>query len=268
LPQAPDPTLVENTPQGPLPLVAPDGRQPWRVYSRPFSDRELRPRVAIVIGSLGLSEAATNAAIQTLPADISLAFMPYARNLQGWIAAARAAGHEALIQLPMEPENYPQSDPGPQALLTSLSEQENQTRLDWLLSRATGYVGGVTFMGGKFLATPESLRPVMASLRNRGLLFVDNRSSSKSAAATLGRELGIPIAFNDRYLDVEEASRGAIDAKLAELEKAAQQNGAAIGIGFLYPVTLERIAVWAQNLPARGVVLAPVSAVANRQPVK
>lgn len=258
---------MEPGPQGPLPVVAPDGRQPWRVYSRPFGDRELRPRIAIVIGSLGLSEAATNASIQGLPGEISLAFMPYARNLQDWIAAARAAGHEALLQLPMEPDNYPASDPGPQALLTSLSDAENQVRLDWLLSRGTGYAGAISFMGSRFLATPERVRPVLNSLRNRGLLFVDSRSTQRSAASQIGRDLGMPVAYNDRFID-GEASRTAIDAKLEELERAAKQNGAAVGVGFPYPVTIERVNAWAATLPSRGITLAPVSAVANRQPLK
>ncbi len=267
LPPVPDPALVEPGPQGPLPIVAPDGRQPWRVYARPFGDRELRPRIAIVIGSLGLSEAATNASIQTLPGEVSLAFMPYARNLQDWIATARAAGHEALLQLPMEPDNYPASDPGPQALLTTLSDAENQARLDWLLSRASGYAGTVSFMGSKFLTSPERMRPMLTSLRNRGLMFVDSRVTARSAGSQVGRDLGMPVAYNDRFIDAE-ASRTAIDARLEELERAAKQNGAAVGIGFPYPVTIERVTAWAATLPSRGVVLAPVSAVANRQPLK
>lgn len=261
---APDPGLVEVGRDGPLPVIGRDGRQPWRVYARPFEDQELRPRIALVVASLGLSDAATQAAIQKLPGAVTLSFMPYANNLQAHIAAARAAGHEVLLQLPMEPENYPRSDPGPQALMTSLGDAENLERLDWLLSRASGYVGAVNYLGSRFTAKQESLRPVLAALKKRGLLFLDSKSGGRSIGPQLGRELDMPFAVNDRFID-NEASSAAIDGRLAELEAIARDGGTAVGIGFPYPVTIERVAAWAAGLPSRGFVLAPVSAVVNRQ---
>jgi polysaccharide deacetylase 2 family uncharacterized protein YibQ len=261
----PDPALVTPGREGLLPVVAPDGRQAWRVYARPFDAAEQRPRLAIVLGDLGLSQQATMTAIQKLPAGVTLAFAPYAGNLQDWIAQARAAGHEVLLQLPMEPLDYPASDPGPKALLTSLSPADNQARLEWVLSRVTGYVGVTNYMGSKFTMAPEALRPVLAELKGRGLLFLDSRSNQQSVGGRLAREVGLPVALNNRFLD-NEASRTAIDARLDELERIARAGGTAVGIGYPYPVTIERIAAWAQRLPERGLVLAPVSAVVNRQP--
>jgi hypothetical protein len=265
LPPVPDPALVTPGREGLLPVVAPDGRQAWRVYARPFDAAEQRPRLAIVLGDLGLSQQATMTAIQKLPAGVTLAFAPYAGNLQDWIAQARAAGHEVLLQLPMEPLDYPASDPGPKALLTSLSPADNQARLEWVLSRVTGYVGVTNYMGSKFTMAPEALRPVLAELKGRGLLFLDSRSNQQSVGGRLAREVGLPVALNNRFLD-NEASRTAIDARLDELERIARAGGTAVGIGYPYPVTIERIAAWAQRLPERGLVLAPVSAVVNRQP--
>ena len=267
LPVAPDPALLQQGPSGPLPVIAPDGRQAWQVYARPFDEADKRPRIALIVGDLGLSAAATTAAIQRLPASVTLAFAPYAHNLNDWIAQARAAGHEVMLQLPMEPLDYPASDPGPQALLTSLDTAGNLQRLEWVLSRVAGYVGVTNYMGSKFTTSPDNLRPVLVALKGRGLLFLDSRSSQRSVAAKLAKELGMPVAVNNRFVD-NEASRAAIDARLDELERIAKATGIAVGIGYPYPVTIERIGAWAQGLTGRGLALAPVSAVVNRQAIE
>ncbi len=265
LPPAPDPALVKVGPQGPLPVIAPDGRKPWQVYARPFDVADRRPRIAIVIGDMGLSQSATLSAITRLPAPVTLAFAPYASDLQSWIAQARAAGHEVLLQLPMEPVDYPTNDPGPRALLTSLKPTDNIERLDWLLSRFTGYVGVTNYMGSKFTASQGDVKPILEQLAGRGLLFLDSRSAPRTVAPRIATELGMPRVVNDRFID-NEASRTAIDARLEELERIALKNTVAVGMGYPYPVSIERVAAWAQNLAAKGLVLAPVSALVNRQP--
>ena len=134
---APDPALINRTDIGPLPIIALDGRTPLQVYARPYKETG-KQRIAIVVGSLGMSEATTLAAIQQLPGGVTLSFAPYGRNLQDYVNLARAAGHEVLLQVPMEPMDYPSDDPGPHTLLTSLTIKRNLKRLDWLLGRFTG----------------------------------------------------------------------------------------------------------------------------------
>jgi len=268
LPAAPDPALVTEGPTGPLPIIAPDGRQAWQVYARPFAQDRKRPRIAIVVQGIGFSDAATTAAIQKLPGAVSLSFEPYAPDVQRGINAARAAGHEVFLQLPMEPLDYPASDPGPHTLLTSLRPEQNIDRLTWLLSRFTGYAGVITFMGDKFTASTESLTPVLQEARDRGLMLLDAKSSRNSVAAQVAADLNMPRAVNNRFIDTE-ASRVSIDARLLELERIAQQTGTAVGIGTRpYPVTIERVAAWAATLDAKGFDLVPVSAIANRQAVR
>jgi hypothetical protein len=259
--------LVAASPRGQLPVIAPDGRQAWKVYARPFEDPTEHPRIAIMLGDMGLSDAATRTAIRQLPSAVTLAFAPYVGNLQSWIAEARAGGHEAMLQLPMEPLDYPANDPGPQALLTSLTAADNLERLEWLLGRVTGYVGVTNYMGSKFTTSANDLRPVLQALKGRGLLFLDSRASPRSVAAELAKGIGLPEAVNNRFLD-NEASRAAIDARLEELERIAKSTGTAVGIGYPYPVTIERIAAWAPGLAARGIMLAPISAAVNRQSVE
>ena len=257
----PDPGLVRESPTGPLPVIGEDGRQAWRVYARPFEELYDRPRVAILLGGMGMSQSATNAAIQQLPGEVTLAFAAYAPNLDDWIAQARAAGHEVMLQVPMEPFNYPANDPGPHTLLTSLSPEENIERLEWLLSRFAGYVGVTNFMGSKFTASPDHLRPVLHNLKERGLMVLDSRASRNSVAAELSDEIGVPHAINNRFVD-SEASRVAIDGRLSELERIARATGSAVGIGYPFPVTIERLAAWIETLDEKGLVLAPMSAVA------
>lgn len=262
---APDPGLVEQSPDGLLPRIGTDGRQPWQAYARPFNANEARPRVAIVLASLGLSSAATESAIQGLPGGVTLTFQPYADNLQQWINLARAAGHEVLINLPLEPLDYPTNDPGPQALFTAFEQTENLERLNWALSRVTGYVGVSTHMGSRFTTSREAMAPVIEVLHQRGLLFFDTRSSARSVATALATEIGVPRAINDRFLDAREVSRTTIDARLAEIERIAREVGVSVAVGQAYPVTIERIREWVQTLEGKGLVLTPISAIVNLQ---
>ncbi|MCH9012914.1 MAG: divergent polysaccharide deacetylase family protein, partial [Proteobacteria bacterium] len=248
--------------------VPPDPNLPWRRNRQPFDETDPRPRVAVVLTGLGLASTLTEAAIKELPPGITLSFTPYSRKLNQWVALARVNGHEVLLDLPMEPTTYPDDDPGPQALLTALSSRQNLDRLYWTLDRVTGYVGVATTMGSRFAASEKHMTPILKALKDRGLLFLDSRASDDSVAARLAGEIGVPRAINDRPLDWAQASRVAIDARLVQLENVARSEGFAVAMGRPYPVTIERLRKWAKGLKARGLVLAPISAVADRQPLR
>jgi polysaccharide deacetylase 2 family uncharacterized protein YibQ len=266
LPPAPDPALVEPTALGPLPMIGPDGRKPWQTYARPFDRADKRPRVAILLTGLGLSGAATEAAINDLPGAVTLGFNPYAPKLDEWIGYARAAGHEVFLSLAMEPVDYPRVDPGPHTLLISLDRQQNVERLQWVLSRVAGYVGVVTSAGSRFTTSQADLLPILDEIKARGLMFVDSHSTDNSVAGPLAKSIGLPRAVSDLSLDQPQASRDAIDRRLAQLEQAARQTGVAVGLGEVYPVTIERLAQWIPTLERKGIALAPISATADMQP--
>ncbi|WP_372397368.1 divergent polysaccharide deacetylase family protein [Azospirillum sp. HJ39] len=261
---APVPGLVEDSRNGPLPRIAQDGRKPWQVYARPFPATDKRPRVAIVMSDLGLSGVTTGNALAKLPPGITLAFLPYAERLDDWIERARTKGHEVMLSVPMEPQNYPRDDPGPNALLTMLGPDRNIERLEWSLGKAVGYVGITSTTGSKFTANPAAMQPVIDALKARGLLFVDARLTPKSVAGPLANLAGVPRALGDRVID-RDLSRGAIDDQLRELEELAKTNGAAVGFASPYPTTIERINLWMTALADRGIALAPASAVVNIQ---
>jgi len=271
-PPAPAPPAATAPPPAAPPQVAavtpptPSGPPPtWQRFARPFDANDPRPRIAVIVVELGLSNAATEAAIQHLPGPVTLAFSPYADGLEQWLSLARAAGHEVLLGLPMEPANFPLRDPGPRTLLTSLSPQQNLERLDWVLGRASGVVGVTNHMGSRFTASTDALRPVMLRLRDRGLMFVDARTTPRSVAASLASSLGLARAINDRLID-EPAARLPIDTQLVDVERVARETGNAVAIGQPYPVTFERLNAWLPSLEGKGIALAPITALANRQP--
>ena len=260
LPPAPDPALVDATADGPLPKIARDGRKPWQVYARPVpAGTQTVRRIALVVSGMGISESATAHAIETLPPEVTLSFAPYGARLQEWIDKARAAGHEVLLELPMEPFGYPQNDPGPHTLLTGGDTGENISRLEWLMSRFTGYAGVMNYQGARFTASSAALKPVLAALGARGLLYVDNGSSARSIAPTLAREIGLPIVQANRIVDPVQNPE-IIATSLDMLKEASQQSGAALGVASGFPVTVDALAQWAVSLEKQGYVLVPATA--------
>ena len=255
----PDPLLVEQTVVGPLPRVAEEGARAWHVYSHPAPAADGHPMIAIIIGGMGLSETRTRLAMQRLPSAVSLAFTPYGDKLQEWVAQARASGHEVLLELPMEPYDYPDNDPGPHALLTGLSAEENTNRLEWLMSRFSGYAGVINLFGAKFSTSEAALGPVMAELKGRGLMIVDNQSASRSRISEIAGQIDLPFVSAASQIDNDQTPAG-VDAQLNALEKKAIAEGFAAGVGLPLPLTIERITVWAEQLNSRGIILAPVTA--------
>jgi len=263
-PAAPVDDLLEASRYGPLPKVAEDGRRPSQIYARPSPHSGTRQvgepaRIAILVNGLGLSELATDQAIKMLPASVTLAYSPYGRNLQGWVRQSRQAGHEVMLQIPLEPENYPDNDPGPHTLLTNLPREENLKRLQWLMSRFTGYTGVTNLMGAKFGAERAAVVPVFQEMKARGLIFLDDGTAAGSGAGDVARELELDFSVAQVVIDPTRTS-DTVDEALAKLEAMALENGLAIGVANSLPVTIRRISEWSRSLSNKGLVLVPVSA--------
>lgn len=255
-----DPVLIEQTRDGPLPRIAQDGRSPMTAYAPPVAALAKKPRIAIVIGGLGISAKMTQAAIAGLPPAVTLAFAPYAGDVQRWVNEARAKGHEVLLEVPMEPYDFPDSDPGPHTLRAGAAEDGNIDRLEWAMTRFTGYAGVTNLLGSRFLSDGQALEPVMAFVQRRGLMFFDNASAAHSAASAVAHHLDAPYLQSTATLDAIQTP-AEIDARLSQLESRARSDGASAGTGFLYPLTVDRVAAWAKGLSGRGFVLVPASAI-------
>ncbi|MDZ4381278.1 MAG: divergent polysaccharide deacetylase family protein [Parvibaculum sp.] len=260
LPPVPDPALIETSADGPLPKIGRDGRRPSDVYARPVPPgTQADRRIALVVSGMGISESATAHAIEVLPPEVTLSFAPYGSDLQKWIERARDAGHEVLLELPMEPFGYPQNDPGPHTLLTSSGAAENISRLEWLMSRFTGYAGVMNYQGARFTTSPTSLKPVLETIAARGLLYVDNGASVRSIAPSFAREIGLPVAQANRIVDPVQNPE-VIATSLDMLKEASQQSGVALGVASGFPVTVDALAQWAVSLEKQGYVLVPATA--------
>ncbi len=263
-PSVADPRLLEESRHGPIPRIAPDGTRPSALYARKATSGQSNPdgpQVAIVIGGLGVSATSTADALSRLPPDVTLAFTPYGGDLETLVGRARERGHEVLLQVPMEPHDYPDNDPGPQTLLTSLSADQNVDRLHWLFSRMQGYVGITNFMGARFTASDAGMAPVLREVARRGMIYVDDGTSARSQAGQIAGANKLPYAKADVVIDAVP-SAGEIDNALRRLENVARERGMAVGYSSALPASIDRIARWTKAAQGRGIVIVPVSTIA------
>ena len=254
---APLAELLRDSPSGPLPIAA-KGQEPRTAYARPFASPPGAPKLAVVVVGLGLSREATEAAIMKLPPEISLSFSPYASNLDGWMRRARAHGHEVLLDLPLEPANFPMRDPGPLAILTRQSPAEAQQQLLSVLGRMTAYVGLAAGLSSP-VSTTEQWPVLLRDIRSRGLLFVGD-----GLVGVAGKDM--PAAAPVTLVADEVPFRAAIDARLLRLQTIAERQGSAVAYASPRPITFDCLLSWSAQLPQKGLALAPVSALAVAPP--
>jgi polysaccharide deacetylase 2 family uncharacterized protein YibQ len=252
--------LIEKTADGLLPRIGNDGTRPLDAYARPSDSSAGDTRIAIVIGGMGIDADGTTRAIQSLPGQITLAFAPYGAGLPKLAADARTSGHELLLQIPLEPFNYPATNPGQNTLTADATPAVNLDRLHWLLGRITNYVGVINYMGARFTGEADALKPVIDEIGGRGLLYLDDGSSARSKAGELAGST-TPYLRADVVLDAD-LSPAAINARLAQLLAIAKERGYAIATGTAFPATIEQVAAFARTAAAKGITLVPVSALA------
>ena len=258
------PHVSEDTENGPLPIIAKDGRQPWIEYSRNFKHSDRKPRVAIIINNLGLSATYTEQILKLMPKNITLSFSHISPKLKKWVREARQKGFEVLIDLPMEPDGFPSNDPGRSTLLTSLSEVQNLNRLEYVMVQSGGYVGLLSTHGSKFTLNSELLLPILKAIKDRGLLYVDSRTTSQSLGPELSSDIQLPRAFNNVFID-KTPSREHITTKLRELERIVIDKKFAVAIARPLPISMEILSDWASSLKKKGIALAPITAIADKQ---
>ncbi|HTN96290.1 MAG TPA: divergent polysaccharide deacetylase family protein [Nordella sp.] len=259
---APFAEVSETGPYGALPRIGAGNRKPQNVYARSVSASIVQsnmPKVAIVLGGMGLNVELTQKAMRGLPGEVTFAFAPYGEDLQAQVNKARAQGHEILLQLPLEPVGYPAANPGPKTLMAQGNGQANLDALAWHMGRFAGYTGITNYMGGRFLTEVQALRPVLAEMKKRGLVFLDDSTASRSMAAQIGQIVGLPVRSSAKVIDAEPTEQ-AIEQALDELEAEAREKGFAIGTGTGLAVTIEAVDQWSRSLAEKGILLVPVSA--------
>lgn len=258
----PAPDLLEKIEFGDVPKISAKGEKPWQFYARPLPpsiESDLNtPRIAILVTDLGVSDSLSKQAMDSLPPEISLAFNPYSDNLDTLMRQARETGHETFMMLPMEPMTYPDDDPGPRALLTSVSQVQNRNRLQWVMARGHSYVGLINFMGSRFMTADDHMPNIMDEINKRGLAFLDTRETPRSLAPRLAREINMPFTTIDFAID-RDLDEQKIMVQLEKLEIIAREYGLAIGTASPYPITFENLKKWVDTLEKKNIRLVPVS---------
>ncbi|BAM86447.1 conserved hypothetical protein [Bradyrhizobium oligotrophicum S58] len=254
-----DPRLLEKSRYGMIPVMA-DGVKPFTAYAADADRAKAArmPAIAIVIGGLGVGAAKTVDAIMKLPPAVTLAFTPYGSDPTKLAERARTQRHEILLQVPMEPYDYPDNDPGPQTLLSTLGPDQNIDRLFWHMSRLQGYVGIGNFMGARFVATEAAMQPIVNEAAKRGLALFDDGAAPRSVAASLATGRAMPFAKGDVAIDAVPTPVE-IDSALAKLESLAKERGVAVGTASALPVSIDRIGTWIKGLDRKGILLVPLT---------
>jgi len=258
-PPRPEPVHVAVTPP---PEETPEGEEkqvasanlplPTEHDAHPFPPHS--PEIAIVIDDMGLNLSGSQRAIK-LPRFITLSFMPYAERLGEQTAEARANGHELLLHMPMEPMG--RQDPGPGALLTTLTPTDVHARFVHALDSFEGFDGVNNHMGSRFTAYKAGMEIVIGELEKRHLFFLDSRTSAQTVGESTAQEHGLPTIARDVFLD-DSVQPDAIRAQLAAAEKVARRKGYAVAIGHPHENTLAALEAWLPEAQREGFVLVPV----------
>lgn len=259
-PAKPSPTLEER-PRARQVAAAFSAEQTWRRNAVPFRDLNSKPLVAIVIDDVGLDRARSKR-VWELPGPMTMSFLPYAKDLPEQSRAARARGHELMLHMPMEPNG--RNDPGPGALMVSMSDAELRQRLLIALESFSGYVGINNHMGSRFTAVKPDMELVMRQLKPRGLMFLDSRTSPQSVGDQTAQEMGVPSIVRHVFLDDDE-SIDAVRRKLAETEALARRQGFVVAIGHPHDATIQALAEWLSTVQGKGLALAPSTAILRKR---
>ena len=260
LPATEPPTGALPTDIADLQRAKGDTLPPWQRFALPVALNG-KPRIVVVIDDVGLDRRRARETVK-LPGPLTLSFMAYAEDLKKQAASARKAGHELMLHVPMEPSSA-SINPGPNVLLSGMPQEELLKNVEWNLGQMDGYVGINNHMGSRFTADAESMKIVVATLKERGYLFLDSVTSGRSVAHETARDGGIPYAVRNVFLDHEDELT-AIRRQLRHTELIARKTGLAIAIGHPRDKTIEALREWLPKLDEKGFQLVPIS-VAVRQ---
>jgi uncharacterized protein len=256
--------LPPPAPPSAAPAPVAPGSPLWQKNALPFIPRSSGPMIAIVIDDMGLDRKRSSRVVG-LPAPLTLAWLPYANDLPHQTKVARAAGHELMVHIPMEPQAN-DIDPGPDAMKVGVGSAELLRRLDHGLKSFDGYIGVNNHMGSRFTEDAAGMKVILGELQRRGLMFLDSRTTSHSVASSIARGMHLPALGRDVFLD-DDMSPAAVRESLAKVEAVARRQGYAIAIGHPHDATVDALVGWLPAVAAKGFALVPVSTILkNRQP--
>jgi hypothetical protein len=224
-------------------------RQVAEAIRQPGHPATPKGQIVLIIDDVGFDHQPLDAAMRIDP-NLNFSILPNAQHAHDFAEALHDAGFEVLCHLPMEPVDYPRQSPGKNAVMTTMTDAQiaETTRED---IAAVPHAAGVNnHMGSRATSDPRVMRAVLTSLP-KGMFFIDSMTTSRSVAERVAREMRIPTAARQVFLD-DVQEEAAVRKQLAQLTADAAQRGVAIGIGHMYPVTVRVLGEAAPALRAKG----------------
>lgn len=221
------------------------------------------PLLTIIMDDLGRSTYAAEV-LTSLAQQVTFAILPEEPHAVQVAELAHAAGHEVMLHVPMEPQGYPAVNPGSEALFVKYDEADIRRRFDQFLTKVPHVTGANNHMGSRFTEDVRALTPVMESSREKGLFFVDSRTTGHSRVSEVAQSYGVPTMSRDVFLD-NVADVDAIIREIRRLEGKARRQGTAIGICHPYPETLKALQSELPKLAERGIKVVPVAVLLRKQ---
>lgn len=261
-PKAPplDRSLTRQSSFGPIPGPNLAGKTPLKAYQRPAPPRSGRKAVSVIVGGLGVNGPLTQRAIDELPPAVTLSFAAQTPGLQGWVNKARARGHEVLLEIPMEGNTFDATAQGSERTLrASLNADENRQHLHYGLSRAQGYAGVINYQGEVLLRRSDAIGPILNEIKASGLGFFIDGSFDAPTVGALAQSISLPFKASFGLID-PAPSQSVIEARLENLAAAAKNSSGPVGVGFVYPQTIDAVKGWAATLSSQGLILVPATA--------
>jgi len=257
--------MVEVTADGQrLPKISASGWMPWVAYARRFDPNGPAARVGLLMLNLGADETLMSRAIDELPPEVSLAFLPGTPDLQRWLQRARERGHECYLMLPVEDPAGP-AERGIRPIEGAGDPAENLRRLRAAMARGEGYLGFVVPAPNVVSQSDLIARPLMKEIADRGLSLIEINPNGVSAMYRLTVELGIGYARSSTVLDYKLAGQGSIDGNLERLvdwvSERPVDKGPRHDFGVLQPdnAAIDAIVSWRKRLARQhAVALVPI----------
>jgi len=232
-------------------------------FIAPAPEGPAGPLLTIIMDDLGRSASAAEMLL-AMSQPVTFSILPVEAHAVKVAEMAHAAGREVLLHVPMEPQGYPAVNPGSDALFVKYDDAEIRQRFDQLLAKLPHVSGTNNHMGSRFTEDARALAPVMESLQEKGLFFIDSRTTGRSQVTKVAHRYGVPTMGRDVFLD-NVAEVDAIIREIRRLEGKARRQGMAIGICHPYPETLEALRRELPGLAARGITIVPVSVLLQKQ---
>ncbi|MBS0186276.1 MAG: divergent polysaccharide deacetylase family protein [Proteobacteria bacterium] len=232
----------------------------------PFQQNQVKVKLALVFVSVGGEEKTLLKALKIFPKQVSFSFSPFIPNVSEWIMTVHQQGHDVLLDVPLESLEYPQLNEGSYTLLKGALEEENLSKLAFILEKGKNEIAGIYgFMGSRICRSKKDMYPILKMLKKKGYLFLESKTPH-SCVKSLAHLLNLPYYESTQVLpyDVsdEEFKKG-----LQDLEKEALKDSSVIGIGHLEEASLDILKTWMDGLSERGINLVSISTLSKEESI-